>query len=229
MLKKLATFLSLGFAVTVNAHAGGYSPYKDGAANQIYNLLFCDDLALYRPAKNESNEGPWRTLFANPKNVKALQALASNPSEESRVRILAFRALGKSAAPIQRKELLGIVIEVGLDGGLDTLAAYKDFRARYINHSGKMLIWETRDPKMDAKIKNLFTNSDKVIEKIGPWDNSRLPPPTKGLMRMTFLVNDAIYFGQGPMEALQRDSLGASMVTSATELLVELTSRAATR
>lgn len=49
MLRKLATFLSFGFAVTVNAHAGGYFPYKGGAANQIYNLLFCDDLALYKP------------------------------------------------------------------------------------------------------------------------------------------------------------------------------------
>jgi hypothetical protein len=92
-----------------------------------------------------------------------------------------------------------------------------------------MLIWETRNPKVDAKIKNLFTNADKVVEKIGPWDKSRLPPPAKGLMRMTFLVNDAIYFGQGPMEALQRDPLGGSVVASATELLVELTNRAATK
>ena len=118
---------------------------------------------------------------------------------------------------------------MGLDGGLDTLAAYRDSRARYINQSGKMLVWETRDPKVDAKIKKLFSNAAKVVEKIGPWDKSRLPPPTKGLMRMTFLVNDAIYFGQGPMEALQRDPLGGSVVTSATELLVELTNRAATK
>jgi hypothetical protein len=119
--------------------------------------------------------------------VKALQGLASNPSEESRLRILAFKALGKNAASTQRKELLGIVIEVGLDGGLDTLAAsYRDSSARYINQSAKMLFWETRDPKVDAKIKILFSNADKVVEKIGPWDKSRLPPPTKGLMRMTF-------------------------------------------
>jgi hypothetical protein len=161
--------------------------------------------------------------------VKALQGLASNPSEESCLRILAFKALGKNAVPTQRKELLGIVIEVGLDGGLDTLAAYRDSRARYINQSGKMLIWETNDAKVEEKIKKLFFAGEKVVEKIGAWDNSRLPPPTKGLMRMTFLVNDAIYFGQGPMEMLQRDSLGGSVVTSATELLVELTNRAATK
>jgi hypothetical protein len=48
-------------------------------------------------------------------------------------------------------------------------------------------------------------------------------------MRMTFLVNDAIYFDQGAMEALQRDPLGGAVVASATELLVELTNRAVTK
>src|SRR6267142_5950681 len=98
-------------------------------------------------------------------------------------------------------------------------------RARYINQSGKMLFWEANDAKVEEKIKKLFSAGDKVVGKIGPWDKSRLPPPAKALMRMTFLVNDAIYFGQGPMEALQRDPLGGSVVASATELLMELTSR----
>ena len=106
MLKKLATFLSFGFAVTINAHAGGYSPYKDEAANTIYNLLFCDDLALFKPKQKEPSDGPWKILFANPKDVKALQGLASNPSEESRLRLLAFKALGKNTGSTQRKELL---------------------------------------------------------------------------------------------------------------------------
>ena len=41
MLKKLATFLSLGVATTANAHAGGYSPDKDQAVTRIYSFLFC--------------------------------------------------------------------------------------------------------------------------------------------------------------------------------------------
>jgi hypothetical protein len=105
MLKVLVAFLSLGIAVGTNAQAGSYSPYKDEAANTIYNLLFCDDLALYKTKQKEPNEGPWKILFANPKDVKALQGLASNPSEESRLRILAFKALGKNTASTQRKEL----------------------------------------------------------------------------------------------------------------------------
>jgi hypothetical protein len=229
MLKKLVAFLGLGIAVGTNAHAVSYSPYKDEAANTIYNLLFCDDLARYKAKHRGPIDGPWKVLFADPKDVKALQVLASNSSEESRVRILAFNALGKKTASTLRKELLGVIIEVGLDGGLDTIAAYRDSGARYINQSGKMLFWEANDAKVEEKIKRLFSASDKVVGKIGPWDKSRLPPPTKGHMRMTFLVSDGLYFGQGPMAVLERDPLGGSVVASGTELLVELTNRAATK
>jgi hypothetical protein len=47
----------------------------------------------------------------------------------------------------------GIVMDVAVDGGLDTLAAYADGTARYINHSGSTIIWEAvidQDPIGDA-------------------------------------------------------------------------------
>ena len=202
-----------------------HSPYASEATNTIYNLLFCDDLELYRAKFESEPEGPWKVLFAQPPNTDALRALAKTSSEESRVRLLAFNALDRKAAATHPKELLGVVIEVGLDDGLDTLAAYRDLTARYINHSGKMVIWETTEPAVDEKIRNLLVAAENVVEKIGPWDKARLPPP-EGLMRMTFLVSDGLYFGQGPMEALQSDPLAAPVVATATELLLELTKRA---
>jgi hypothetical protein len=36
----------------------------------------------------------------------------------------------------------GVVLDVPIDDGLDTLAAYADGTARYINHSGRTIIWE---------------------------------------------------------------------------------------
>ena len=92
-----------------------------------------------------------------------------------------------------------------------------------------MIIWETNEPAVDDRIKNLFQDAARVVEKIGPWEDARLPPPTNGLMRMTFLVSDGLYFGQGPMKDLQSDPLAAPVVNSATELLLELTSRATTK
>lgn len=41
-----------------------------------------------------------------------------------------------------KKELLAVIIEVGLENGLDVLASYANGTARYINQSGKMIIWE---------------------------------------------------------------------------------------
>ena len=79
---------------------------------------------------------------------------------------------------------------------------------------------------MDEKIRSLLAASEKVVEKIGPWDQARMPPPSEGLMRMTFLVSDGLYFGQGPMEPLQKDPLAAPVIATATELLLELTNRA---
>ena len=206
-----------------------YSPYQDDATNTLYALLFCDDLSLFRANFQGAIEDPWKVLFADPKDTAGLEALASNLSEESRLRILAFNAMGKKAASAHPKELLGVVIEVGLEEGLDTLAAYKDLRARYINQSGKMIIWETNAPTVDERIKSLFQDAARVVEKIGPWEKARLPPPTNGLMRMTFLVSDGLYFGQGTMKDLQRDPLGAPVVNSATELLIELTSHLTTK
>ena len=36
----------------------------------------------------------------------------------------------------------GVILDVPMDDGLDTLAAYADGTARYINHSGRTIIWE---------------------------------------------------------------------------------------
>ena len=123
MLKKLATLVGLGVAAGVAAQTTAYTPYRDSSTNTIYNLLFGDDLALFKASHKGSVEGPWKTLFAQPADREGLQALAANATEEARLRILASNALRKLSVPTQRKELLGVIVEVGLDSGLDTLAA----------------------------------------------------------------------------------------------------------
>ncbi len=53
---------------------------------------------------------------------------------------LPARLLADSDAPVH-----GVVLDVPLEDGLDTLAAYADGTARYINHSGRTIIWEVPD------------------------------------------------------------------------------------
>ena len=211
--------------LTSEVHAQGtkYTPYKDQATNTFYNLLFCDDLGLYKTAHKGPIEGPWQVLFSNPADVKNLQALANSPTAETRLRILAFNALKQQHIAPKKKELLGVIIEFGLEHGLDTLAAYKDLRVRYINHSGKLIMRETHTPAIDPKIRKLFQEVQPIIEKIGPWGKPRLAPPPAGQMRLTFLVSDGLYFGEGTMRDLGHSPLAGPVVTAATELLFELT------
>jgi len=225
MLKKFATLIGLGAAAGVAAQAPSYSPYRDEATSAIYNLLFCDDIGLYKAKHQGPVEGPWKAVFAAPPDPKALQAVASNAAAETRLRVLAYNALRRMSIAPARKELLGVIVEVGLDGGLDTLAAYQDGRARYINHAGKIIIWEARDAQVDDKVRSLLRAAETVVQQIGPWEKPRLSPPTRGMMRLTFLVADGLYFGEGPMSALQNDPLGGQVVSSATALLVALTER----
>ena len=205
------------------AHDLKYRPYKNDAVDTIYNLLFCDDLSLYKAKHTGPIEGPWLVVFSTPPDVKHLQTLATNPSQETRLRILAFNELNKQNLKAQKKELLGVIVELGLENGLDTLAAYQDRRIRYINQSGKIIIREVTEPKIDDKIRKLFQEAQPIIEKIGPWDKPRLPPPSVGRMRLTFLVSDGLYFGEGTMRDLGHSPLAGPVVTAATELLFELT------
>jgi len=218
--------LLLGAAIlstTVCAQGMKYTPYTDRATNLTYNLLFCDDIALYKVSQQDPASGPWQVLFAKPANIASLQTLADSSLVETRLRILAFNALTRLNVQSKKKELLGVIVEVGLEHGLDTLAVYQDQRVRYINQSGKLLVREVSTPGISAKIRKLFQEAQPIIEKIGPWRKPRLPPPAAGQMRLTFLANDGLYFGEGTMHDLSRSPLAGPVVTAATELLFALT------
>jgi hypothetical protein len=204
------------------ADAAAHAPYADAGTNAIYNLLFCDDPALYRRSHVGAPDGPWKTLFAPKPDPRALAELAGDRRSESRVRLLACNALRAAGRAVETREVLGVVAEVGLDGGLDTLAAFGDGRARYINHTGKMVFWEAGGPPLQ-EIVDVLEASATAVAKIGPWDEPRLPPPGNGEIRLTFLVSDGLYLGQGPMQALQQDPLAGPVVSAATRLLVKLT------
>jgi len=217
----LLLLVGLMLVMEVQAASLNYTPYKDEATNLLYNLLFCDDLGLYQTHHKGPVSGPWQVLFAQPANLENLRRLADSDSAETRLRILAFNALKQHHALPKKKQLLGVIVEVGLEHGLDT--AYRDLRIRYINQSGKLLVEEAPQPGIDARIRKLFQEAQPIIDKIGPWDKPRLPPPVAGQVRLTFLVSDGLYFGQGTMRELARSPLAGPVLTAATELLYALT------
>lgn len=201
------------------------APYADESTNRIYNMIFCDNIELFKSGTEAYDKYPWNILVAEHADLDELKKL-TRAKLESRFKILAYNKLSERGAAVENKELLGVVVEVGLDEGLDVLAAFSDGTARYINHSGKMIFWETVDDESIVYTNDLFSKSKAIVEKIGPWDKERPAAPAQGHARISFLVSDGLYFGQGPINVLFNDPLGSEALQSATELMQFLTSKA---
>ena len=197
-------------------------PYQDESTNVIYQLLFCDRPQLFQDNLTGDLQEPWSTLFNANADVAALTKIAEDEQNESRVRTLAFNALRTSRHSAPPKEYLGTVIEVSMPEGLDTMAVFSDGGARYINHSGKVIVVEGKPNPFDEEISAVIEASKPIVEAIGPWDKERLPPPAEGNIRLTFLVSDGLYFGEGPMDVMQQQPIAAPLISAATRLLVRL-------
>ena len=92
----------------------------------IYDLLFCDVPALFE-ARPDVPPADWqRWLFGPMQHPARIAALAADASAESRVRALAYNWLRAHGGETPRGLVLGVIIEVPLNPGLDVLAAYAD-------------------------------------------------------------------------------------------------------
>jgi len=197
-----------------------YRPYNDQAADFLYNLLFCDNPDLFRNGKQDASS--LATVMSGVATREMLEAIAGDPAVESRVRMLAFNRLRAMKLPVPARQLLGAIIEFPQDDGLDTLAAFADGRVRYINQTGKPAIFEDAPPDVVAKANALMRVSQLAVDRHGPADEPRRPPPTCDLVRLSFLVSDGLNFGEGSYEVLMDDPAGGPVLTAGGELLVRL-------
>jgi len=212
----------------LNIFKKSLQPYKDPSTNLIYELLFCDNLELYKNNNQKPNTYPWDILFSNSANNFDFEKIIGDVDIESRIKILTYNRLLVNKQNVDKKELLGVIVEVGLDNGLDVLASFRDGTARYINQTGKMIVWETVDDTLNDLTNKLFEYSYTIVNKIGPWDKPRKSNPEKGVVRITFLVSDGLYFGEGPINTLFNDPMAGPALASAAELmkyLMEKTSK----
>jgi len=211
-----------------NVPEGLYRPYPDRTHNFLYNLLFCDDAELFAGGK-QSELGNWPILYAKAPDPVALQAVAHDETAESRIRALAFNRLRHLGHAVTSKVLLGVVVEVPLDLGLDTLAAFHDGGVRYLNQGGKLVIIDGDDTRLvDDIVRNLFNAGQHVVNAIGPITGARRPPPASGHVRITFLVSDGLYTGEGPFTAFQQDPLSGPVLAGAGQLLRKVVELATT-
>ena len=218
MLNRFLAAIGLG-AAAVSAHAAPYAPYADAATNRIYHWLFCDDLPAFRPQEGEAAV-PWKAvLFASPPQGREVEALAVDRAVDSRVRLLAYHWLRAHGASVPRGLLLGVIVEVALSDGLDTLAAYADGEVRYLNHSGRTLFVQGRVAPTEAVIDRLLAAAQRVVDGLEPSRGERLPPPAGGNVRLSFLASDGLYYGEGGIAVMQADALAGPVFAEASALL----------
>ncbi|GAB3950948.1 hypothetical protein GCM10028805_30040 [Spirosoma harenae] len=196
-------------------------PYTSEGLNTIYGLLFCDNIELYK-SSSQSTDYPWNVLLSDTPDPSELTRMATDETLETRQRILAYNWLLAKGFPIPAKVLLGVIIEVALEDGLDVLAAYSDGTCRYINHVESLLVWETQTNQSDQLIGQLLSDSLNVVNRIGPWDQERTTFPEEGMVKLSFLVSDGLYFGQGPFSVFQNDPMAGPVIDSATRLMTYL-------
>lgn len=156
---------------------------------------------------------------------QAVRHILEMPDLETRVFLQAWhtlRELGDTSSPEKAKDVLGVVVEVGMPKGLDLVAAYRDHRARYFNYSGAGVLWERRDDSLDGLIDELLQAGTVVAKAIGPWTQARPPEPKNGIARINLLTPSGIHLGQGPVDALNQDAMGGPILSAAFGLMKRL-------
>jgi hypothetical protein len=150
---------------------------------------------------------------------------AAHPGLEPRHYLQAWTFLrehGERPSPDVAKQVLGIVVEVGLPAGLDLLAVYADRSARYYNHAGGGVVLERADGSLAELFDALLAAAADVVARIGPWDEARPWPPPRSHTRLSFLTPSGLHFGEGPSDVLQGDPLAGPVLRGATAVMTEL-------
>ena len=152
----------------------------------------------------------------------ALQNILEARDLESRQYLQAchfLRELGVASPQGVEKLVLGVVVEVGMNGGTDLVAGYADHHARYYNYSGAAIVWERPNDMLDEVVDRLLWAGGTVAKAIGPWKAARPPAPAQGLARINLLTPSGLHFGEGPVDTLAKDGLGGPVVAAAFELM----------
>jgi hypothetical protein len=208
-------------------------PQRAGTRDALFgDIPLSRLLGMFRP--EALSVEPWKTFQrANAAMnsgdakaaIQALKSILETPQLESRVILQtwhALRSLGEKPPEPIEKQLLGVVVEVGMPKGLDLLATYADHRARYFNFSGAGIVWERLDDSLDDSIDDVLKKGSEVVSKIGPWKGVRPPAPTDGQARINLLTPSGLHFGEGTLDQLSKDPMGGAVLASAISLMQRL-------
>ena len=210
------------------------------AGPNIRDTLFGDlPLELVPPGQAPDSLGePWLTFIAArtavfegrpAEAIELWQKINQMSNLEARHYAQAWHFLRSQGvrppAEIERL-LLGVVVEVPMQGGLDLLAAYPDHHARYYNFNGSGIIWEHPNASLDPAIDALLEAGRRIVSTIGIWEGPRPPAPPMGQVRVNVISPSGLHFGQGPSKAMASEALAGPVFSAAAALMQQLIAQA---
>lgn len=160
----------------------------------------------------------------------ALHAVLDTPKLESRQYLQAWsclRQLDRDALTNLPERLYGVVLDVPLEQGYDTLAAYDDHTARYLNQGGGVIVWDVRDAAIDSLIDTLLAAARPLLATVKVWESAR-PPLTADRARVSLLTAEGVHFTEGPFEQLAGGLPTAPVFAAGAALMSELIDRSQT-
>lgn len=197
-MNSVKKFLALLMAFLPDFSKGAES--KLGSeGDPIRQLLFASQ-SLKEQVQNihlDGSTGPFQSIVDAAKladtgkkeeAISLLRSVLDTPPLETRLQLWVWsglRELGQKPDPKLAHEVLGAIIEMPSRGGYDTLAAYVDGSARYLNFSGAAIFWDADDSAIKSLCQALVDATIPASNQAKPRTNLSLP---KGSAQATLLT-----------------------------------------
>jgi hypothetical protein len=169
--------------------------------------MFADAAALANSGKKEEAKSRLRSILGLPSLETRLQLWVWS----------ALRELGERPDSRSGKEVLGVVVEMPIRGAYDTLAAYQDGSARYLNYSGAAIFWDEHDVAIKSRCQRLIDSTIPESPGALPRQDTMLP---KSGGQVTLLTRSGMYMITDPPQGI---------VAAGSALMLELMQRAKAR
>jgi hypothetical protein len=186
----------------------------------LYNSLFADDPDDFIDMKDHKAIS-WIYEDRTP-TINELDSIANDDSIESRIRFLALYTALQFGLKISKKIYFGTIMEVPVEGGYDVLSYYSDLTARYYNFSGRAIIYEGGKTIVDNCIQKANSVAIQVCNVLEPWEKERLPRPKGGVIRISFLVSDGLYFGNSSIKTIGNDQMASAIFGNGANIMKAL-------
>jgi hypothetical protein len=154
-----------------------------------------------------------------------LRKIAENRTAPAIQRIIALRRLRGREAVTAPAEMLAVLVESGEEDGMDTLAVYVDGTVKFIDAEGKVSDLDGSHPATREKVAELMSMAQRLSTRMEAWEQTRLSPPIRGMVRLTFIATNGFYFGQGEIRILAKDESGGPIIRQAAAIFSDIMAR----